>query len=360
MPQMKDTVNPTSQEPPTKKGKLTARERDKIDRLHSKGQTHSAIAKVLGRHRSSIGREIKRNREKDSWGFRWYCSRTAQEICVKRKSESNTGAVRMAYEPLRKYVAEKLIAQWSPETISGHLPLAFPDDPKMRISHEAIYKGVYSLPGRRVLMSDCLLRKHRQRKPRNRGTARSRHQIIKDRKGIELRPAEVEDRAAIGHLEGDTMLGKPGTGGVVTQVDRASRFLFADKIENKEADTVAKAMTNSLKHLPKGLLKTNTLDNGSEFSKFKEVEKALGISIYFAHPYSSWERGTNENTNGRLRMFFKKGIDFKTATQEQVQAAAAKMNATPRKCLGYRTPAEVFNQGLRDFRSGGARVAIQN
>ena len=164
---------------------------------------------------------------------------------------------------------------------------------------------------------------------------------IKDTVSIERRPKEVEQRLCVGDWEIDTVLGKPGTGGLVTVVDRKTRLLLATKIEDKTAAAVQVALI----HLLKGVeCRSLTTDNGKEFARHKEVSAALGVSVYFAHPHSPWERGTNENTNGLIREYLPKGIDFREVRNDDVLRIVERLNNRPRKCLGFRTPNEAFFQ----------------
>ena len=184
-------------------------------------------------------------------------------------------------------------------------------------------------------------RKHLRRrgKPYKRKTRQDGRGHIKDTVSIELRPKEVEQRLDIGDWEIDTVLGKPGTGGLVTVVDRTSRLLLAAKIEDKTATTVQAALIRLLEGVE---CRSLTTDNGKEFARHKEVSAALGVPVYFAHPHSPWERGTNENTNGLIREYLPKGIDFREVRSDDVLRIVERLNNRPRKCLGFRTPNEAF------------------
>ncbi len=159
---------------------------------------------------------------------------------------------------------------------------------------------------------------------------------------IEERPREAEERSEVGHFESDTIIGSGKQGAIMTRVCRKSRFLIAELMRNRKAATFNHATIENFKYLPKNLTKTFTSDNCKEFSKFKELEKELKVSCYFANPYHSWERGTNENTNGLLRRYFPKGTDFSKLTKEEVNKAVWSLNNRPKKCLGFKTPLEVF------------------
>ena len=154
-------------------------------------------------------------------------------------------------------------------------------------------------------------------------------------------------RQRFGDWEGDTVEGAKGSGDITTHVERKSRYLIAGKLINKTAEVTANAVTSAFRRLPKTLRHTLTLDNGKEFAGFRDIEKGTGLTVYFADPYSAWQRGTNENTNGLLRRYFPKGMDFRTVNEKTLAETVKKLNHRPRKCLGYRTPHEVFQEAIR-------------
>ncbi|WP_299080738.1 IS30 family transposase, partial [uncultured Fretibacterium sp.] len=203
------------------------------------------------------------------------------------------------------------------------------------VSVNTIYRAVKS--GRLSFEARKYLR--RRGKTYKRKTRQDGRGHIKDTVSIELRPKEVEQRLDIGNWEIDTVLGKPGTGGLVTVVDRKTRLLLAAKIEDKTATTVQAALIRLLKGVE---CRSLTTDNGKEFARHKEVSAALGVPVYFAHPHSPWERGTNENTNGLIREYLPKGIDFRVVQSDDVLRIVERLNNRPRKCLGFRTPKEAF------------------
>lgn len=236
-----------------------------------------------------------------------------------------------------QFAQEKLQQQWSPEQISGHAA----------ISHETVYQRVYA--DKRV---GGLLWKHlrcqKQRKKRY-GKA-DRRGIIPNRLSIEDRPAIVETRSRIGDWEADTVIGKNHRQAIVSIVERKTGFTLIRKVERKTAQAVGQAMVGLLKPL-RNQVHTITSDNGREFARHEEIAKRLQADFYFAHPYASWERGTNENTNGLIRQYFPKNRDFTTITQQEIDTAMERLNNRPRKRLGYQTPNQVF------FKSSG--VALQ-
>lgn len=238
------------------------------------------------------------------------------------------------------YVATKLRQEWSPEEIANRIRIDYPDDGRMRISHETIYRWVYlesTVDGSLYLQ---LRRRHkRRRKQRRYGKGR---RFGADRISISQRPEVVAVRQRFGDWEGDTIQGKPGSGCVATMVERKSRYLVAAKLEDKKAATLTEQCVRAFGPIPRRMRQTLTLDNGSEFANFKELEKKTRLAVYFADPYAAWQRGANENTNGLLRQYFRKGIDFREADEIDVAVAVRRLNNRPRKCLGYRTPHEVF------------------
>ena len=190
-----------------------------------------------------------------------------------------------------------------------------------------------------IFIRICAEPNKKRRKQRKYGTGRS---LIPGRVSISERPAIVDERSRFGDWEGDTVEGKKGSGGVATHVERKSRYLITAKLPNKQAETMANQTSIAFRRIPICLRHTLTVDNGKEFAAFKQMEQRTGLKIYFADPYSAWQRGTNENTNGLLRQYYPKGYDFTKLTEEALAKAVRKLNHRPRKCLGYRTPHEVL------------------
>jgi len=319
---------------------LNQNERYLIGHLHSYGRSIRQIAKELQRAPGTVSRELKRN-QLPSFGT--YHGPDAHRRAQRRRSEAHRLSC-LDHGPLSQYVATRLRWRWSPQQIVGWLRRHYPNDVAMRISHETIYQWIYL---QRQLGSDmyqCLRsgRAFRRKHLKNRGI-RGR---IPGRVGIEHRPEIVEDRQRFGDWESDTMQGTKGTGGLVTHVERRSRYLVAGLAKDGQAKTFNEATIRVFSSVPRVLRHTMTADNGSEFTQFKTLEQKLGVKVYFANPYSAWERGTNENTNGLLRQFFPKGMAFDRVTDEQVAKAVSLLNNRPRKCLGYRTPKEVLPRGV--------------
>lgn len=326
---------------------LTKHERYIINHLHLAGRTLTAIGKHLNRSTGTISRELRRNAAEGPdiyWDYR------AQILADSRRTEG-LEPYKLSAGPLLDEVQQRLLRGHSPQQISGRLKLEHPGDPAFSISHEAIYQWVYAQESPQWHLS--LRKKQNHRFPQRRGQPSKQGQII-DRVGIEHRPVEVQDRARLGDWESDTLCGEPGTGGVAVHVERASRMLVAAKIKDRTADQFAGQTLAAFGRagVPKTACLTLTADNGKEFAQFSKLEIGLGLKVYFAHPHAPWERGTNENTNGLIREYFPKGIDFRKITKSQVDNMTDSMNNRPRKCLGYQTPREVFEKL--------AGVALQN
>ena len=318
---------------------LSARDRYVISHLHSQ-MSYREIARRLGRHHTTISREIKRNKPPHSTYWYYFIERD-----VELKRHTARCFRRQSHLPLVKYVEDKLRLDWPPEAISARLKLDYPNDGRMRVSHETIYRWVYLVAEEGVDIHHHLRRRHKKRRRQKRyGSGR---RFIVGRVPIHQRPAIVSDRERFGDWEGDTLEGARGTGGLATHVERKSRYLIAAKLSDKKAATMNAQTIRAFTKLPLAMRQTLTVDNGSEFSQFKELEKKARLTVYFADPYAAWQRGTNENTNGLLRHYFPKGTDFRTISEEVIELIVKKVNNRPRKCLNYRTPHEVFFQSSR-------------
>lgn len=321
---------------------LSAYDRGRVQALHDAGQSVQEIAEALGRHRTTIRRELTRNGGTDG-----YRAEAAQRRYRTRRLACRP-ARKLDHAPLWAYVFEKLPEGLTPEQVAGRLPVDYPDDAAMRLSHEALYQALYA--DERL---HCLIAHLPQARPRRRtrGQGKTRRgPSIPNRVGIEARPVEVETRERFGDWEGDTVVGAHQHGYIATLVERKSRLLKAVKVATKDANEVAGGIVETLLDLPASWLKTVTFDNGTEFARHADIAAALPIRVYFAAPYSSYQRGTNENTNGLLRRYFPKGTDLRAVTQAQLDRAVEALNNRPRKTLGYRTPKEVVDEQLRATR----------
>jgi IS30 family transposase len=288
------------------------------------------ISETLGRHRGTIYRELQRNT-----GGRGYRPQQAQRLAEERR-EACRQPTKMSIPQLKKYVTGKLKKKWSPEQIAGRIRQDLPRKKRCRVCYQTIYNW---------LMSDAPeLREHLRRGYR-RNTPETRGQL-KDCVNIAGRPKVVDSKRRYGDWEGDTVVSPGRRSGIVTMVERKSKYLRVRKTTSlKSADTM-RAACCGLKGLPEELLRTMTLDNGKEFAEHQRITDKLGTDVYFADPYASWQRGLNENTNGLLRQFFPKGTDFSRISRRLVARVEQLINERPRKILGYRTPDEVFNKKL--------------
>lgn len=321
--------------------RLSYQERVIIETLLNEKRTHSYIAQKIGRSRSTVNREIRKWVETkwDSYKAElahWYAK---DDYLNKRPYDKIS-----MHRPLMHYVYKGLLKKWSPEIISGKIKLDYPNDPIMSISHEAIYTHIYQ--HRQAILNKkliALLTRHKS----IRGAPKSRKRgriSIKDQVSIDERPKHIEDRNEIGHWEGDLVIGIKQASAIGTLVERKSRFTQIVKINNKKSRTVVNAFCRALNQHNSLYRKTLTYDNGIEMARHKALTRRTGMEVYFAHPYSSWERGTNENTNGLIRRFFPKGTNFNDIDKNQIKMVQDWLNNRPRKVLGYRTPAEIMAQ----------------
>jgi IS30 family transposase len=317
---------------------LSFNDRYVICHMNLAGHSQAQIAKQLKRSPGTISRELRRNL--DPRGDYFYD--VAQRESQTRRTQANQ-RYKLDDPELQSYIRYALAFTWSPEQIAGRLQLDFQPIDKMSVSHETIYRWVYRHVNLGGLFHRLLRRKQKRRKHRN-PCKTSNRGGIPGRVGIEHRPNQVDTRERYGDWESDTVEGAKGKGLLVTHVERKSRYTLIRKIENKQADTFNHASLAAFKTIPGALRHTLTADNGTEFAKFKQLERRLDIQVYFADPYSPWQRGTNENTNGLIREFFHKGMDLTDVCHRQVAKAQRLLNNRPRKCLGYRTPREVLNK----------------
>lgn len=312
---------------------LTLLERDQITTMLYEHKSLSEIALALGRSKSTLSREIKRNASPE---YRCYLSHRAQGRSEERRKQSGSRP-RLKNKQIVSFVTAKLKEGWSPEQIAGRLPK---EHPGLCISHEAIYQYIYhpKTPNR-LEMIGLLRRAHRKRKAK--GIGRSvRKTKIPNRISIEQRPPCVESRKQAGHWEGDSLVSRKSLVALNSLVERKSRLLMLTKLPRKSASDTVKAVVQRLKPLPPEARRTLTMDNGTENAGHQQITSDIGTKCYFAHPYASWERGTNENTNGLIRWYLPKGTDFNTITTEQIAKIESSLNNRPRKCLGFKTPLE--------------------
>jgi transposase, IS30 family len=325
---------------------IKTNQRDEIYRLKQAGCTQSVIAEVIGADQSTISRELKRNKSGPSLG---YLPDRAQKKAQERRSAAKTTTTRWHDHPtLLFYVIEKLqcVEHWSPEQISGRLILDYPDDEDMRVSYESIYAYIWKEKRKGGILHTCL--RHRGKKKNKRGAQNAGRGMITNRRDIKDRPIEVTGKVEIGHHESDLVVGSQGTtAAIATIVERVSKKLFAHKISRRTTRCMNGAIKRALGSLPLSMRKTITHDNGKEMADHTWITKTLGIIVYFATPYHSWERGLNEHTNGLIRQYYPKTTDFRNVTQYQLDIVVEAINNRPRKILNYRTPNEVFQELLK-------------
>jgi IS30 family transposase len=305
---------------------LTREQRYQIYALMKAGLCQTQIAQVVGVHKSTISREILRN-----CGLRGYRHKQAHCFTEKRRAK----AVRTRISSTTWITVKRLIRDdWSPEQISGWLAC----EHQIMISHESIYQFILQdkKQGGNLYLH---LRCKKQRRKRY-GSTNNRGQLI-NRVSIDQRPAIVATRSRIGDWELDTIIGKGHKQALVSITERKSRLTLVAKVKRKSAALVSYSIRRLLEPLASRVI-TLTSDNGKEFAQHQEIATALQANFYFAHPYSSWERGLNENTNGLIRQYFPKKHDFTTILDKDISMVMNKLNNRPRKCLGFKTPNQVF------------------
>lgn len=316
---------------------LSLHEREEISRGLAAQRSLRSIARSLCRSASSVCREVRRN-----GGPNAYRAGRADQRAWDRARRPK--ACLLARSPrLRQCVAEKLQLQWSPQQIAAWLVRRYPSDQSMRVSHETIYRTLF-VQARGALKRELTahLRSHRKRRgARHAEGAGARGGSIVGELSIRERPAEAEDRAVPGHWEGDLLCGSNGSQ-IATLVERHSRLVMLQKIPDKNSVRVARALARKIKQLPKELRRSLAWDRGIEMASHRQFTLATDVQVYFCDPYSPWQRGSNENTNGLLRQYFPKGRDLSVYSQAQLDEVAERLNGRPRQTLGWQTPAERF------------------
>ena len=297
------------------------------------GKTQKHIAETLGRHPSTLCRELKRNTYAQC---HFYTYHWAMQIVTHRKHRANRQKYRTLTEERARLITQLIRQYLSPEQVSGYLK----HHQALSLSHETIYRFIYSDATRKAELKPFLRQGCRPRRKRYGSGARA--SCIPNRGSLTERPQEVEKKERLGDWECDTVIGKDRKSILVTVVDRASLYTACSRVLSRSAHVVSQAIIRMLRPF-KERVKTLTFDNGSEFVKHETIARALEARTYFAHPYSSWERGINENTNGLLRQFFPKQTDFRQISWRQVKEAVDHLNNRPRKTRGYRTPNQLFN-----------------
>jgi IS30 family transposase len=323
-------------------GRLSLAEREEISRGLAAGLSLRTIAAGLGRAPSTVSREVTTH-----GGQRRYRAAPADQLAWARARRPQT--CKLATHPrLRAIVGAKLKQRWSPQQIAGWLKTTYPDDPEMQVSHETIYRTLF-IQSRGALRKELtahlrtgrvIRRPAGTRLPDGRG---GRPGIL----NISERPAEAADRAVPGHWEGDLVFGKRMSP-MATLVERSTRFVMLVALPggHHKADVVADALAAKITTLPAALTRTLTWDQGHEMAQHARFTAATGVEVYFCDPKSPWQRGSNENTNGLLRQYLPRTLDFRTLTQADFDAIADQLNGRPRQTLGFKTPSQALAEVL--------------
>lgn len=309
---------------------LSKEERDKLAILHSRGWTLREIGTKLGRNIGTLSRELKRNYSRCA-----YLPHKAQERAEKRKAESHK-AKRLKTYVLQNDIEARIMDGWSPELVAGYLKQQ--NGNIAVISHEAIYQWIYAAAPHLI---GYLPRAHKQRYPKHHG--RGKVLQIPERVSVSERPGIVGGRGVPGHWEADQMVSRASSPALQVCAERTSRLTRIKKVSDKTAGQSRTALAEMLKGYPKHLRQSVTYDNGSENMEHVELNHEIGTRSYFCEPYHSWEKGTVENTNGLIRRFLPKKTDFAKISDERIAEIEKWLNNRPRKCLGFKTPAEVFD-----------------
>jgi len=316
---------------------LSDAERHVIQKMSYSNVSKTEIAKSLGRHHSTIYREISRNKTHH------YQYKDAQNKAdnrrykKKRKLDSN-GILRLITTSL-------LLENFSPEIIAYYLRENFPEYPAMHLSYEAIYQWIYQQPNRNLTMNLFTKRKKRQ----NRSKIYKNRDIRPYKRNIKDRPAEANEKSEPGHLEGDLIVSAGQDAYVLTLADRKIMNVWGLPVHSKDPEEVCRAVVEALEDLPPGFVKTITFDNGSEFNSYSLIEQAIGCKVYFADPYCAWQRGLNEHINGRIRQYLPKKKSFVGLTDEEFQDILFKINSRPRKSRNWRSPISLLEDYLFAF-----------
>lgn len=318
---------------------LSAEERDKIAILRAEGKSGNEIAMMMRRNKGTISRELRRNGAEI---YDVYLPHKAQERADKRNHD-NHRRQRLKDRKIRRYVISRIRTGWSPEYIAGRLPI---DYPGLKISYEAIYQYIYDTEIRKSMdLASYLARAYKKR--RKRGYSRKHAKThIPSRISIDNRPKHIQKRRQFGHWEVDTMVSRKSLYALVVAAERRSRFVRIARIPRKDSYELRKALNRKLIQYPQLLRRSITYNNGSENVQHQRLNVELGTNSYFCNPYHSWEKGTVENVIGLIRRFLPKKTDFATIPIKDIRKIEMLLNNRPKKCLGFRTPLEIFNQGV--------------
>jgi IS30 family transposase len=315
-------------------GQLDLDERIELSWHHDAGKARSEIARIMGRHPATIGRELRRNNLPNAG----YKPASADRMALSRRRRRSK-IERLSL--LGDHVRDHLAMGWSPEQIAGRLRL---EGSQHSVSHESIYRFIYRWPIRREKLH-CYLT--RAKATRGRRYFKRRREPIPGRRTIHERGQAIDDRGQFGHWEGDLMQFRTQKGNLVVVIERKTGLTLAGGLPRKTAEATAAKLTDLLSGLPEVARRSITFDNGSEFAEHDKLERELGLQTFFCDPHAPWQRGSIENANGILRRDLPRKTDFADYSEQDIQDLVWANNTTPRKRLGYRTPAEAFLHQLR-------------
>lgn len=318
---------------------LSCEEREKIAILRAKGKTVRQIAKAIGRNPGTISRELKRNKPPK---YNGYMALAAHKRAVRRKRLAAQRPL-LKNKQIKMYVIKKLKTGWSPELIAGRLTK---DLPEHSVSHEAIYQFIYDFKTRtKYNLIPCLARSHKRRRCRTH-SHRHKNIHIPCRVSIKERPKGIQSRRQPGHWEADTIISRKSKPALAIALERKSRLIRLAKLRAKTSRNFKNALTRRLSRYPRHMRLSITFDNGCENVEHQSINKTLGTRSYFCEPYHSWEKGSIENAISLIRRFFPKKTDFDIISKEQIKRVENLLNSRPKKCLKFKTPAEIFSSSV--------------